>query len=172
MESPSTDKLSNSGIYRHMKHLRMFENWRRSPSSPWPQRKHSRGVKVIRVLDPNNDPADMAEVREVIKQLYNNLGYYKHQYARDGEFKIPEGKLSSDLHAAEIMRPDGKVETIVFDDLEIEDSGEGYGWLPGDTVDGKYRFDLPAEVYAVEPGYHEIEELHWDELEWSLAKKK
>lgn len=158
-----------------MKHLRMFENWgvQRGPSSHWPQRKHSRGVKVIRVLDPNNDPADMAEVREVIEQLYNNLGYYKHQYARDGEFKIPEGKLSSDLHAAEIMRPDGRVETVVFDDLEVDGSGEGYGWLEGDTTDGKYEFVLPAEVYSEDhAGYHEIVELHWDELEWNIAKKK
>ena len=153
-----------------MKHLKMFESWSNRPGGPysqWPQTKHYRAFKVIRVLDPATSQDDKKEIEEVMKDLYLNFQYYR-EYAKDGEFKIPENwRVPDDLFAAEIMRPDGKVETVVFDDLEIEDKSEGYGFIPGNTVDGKYEFLLPVNLYtAPYSDEYEITEVLWDEIEW------
>lgn len=152
-----------------MQKLKLFEDFSRSlydfpkgPYSKWPKQQHSRGVKVTRQLFPN-DADDRGEIEEHILQGFKKQGWFKDWVSGD-KVNLPK---TPGMVFLEVIRPDGIVEILSFEDFIAEDGDyRTTGYLTTTTLDDKYDFTIGANSY--EPNEYEVED--FGSLDWSLNK--
>lgn len=153
-----------------MQKLKLFEDFSRSlydfpkgPYSKWPKQQHSRGVKVTRQLSPNDDD-DRVEIEEHVLECFKKNGEFKEWISGD-KVNIP---ARTAIIFLEILRPDGILEVMPFEDFEVSDDDYGVsGYLTSTTLDGKYTFTIEANSY--ESGKYEIGD--FKSLDWELNKR-
>jgi len=152
-----------------MQKLKLFEDFSRSlydfpkgPYSKWPKQQHSRGVKVTRQLFPNDD-ADLVEIEDHVLQGWKKQEWFKNWVSGD-RVNLPK---HPGMVFLEVMRPDGIVEILSFEDFDTEDSDYATsGSLSSTTMDGKYGFTINANSYS--PNEYEIDD--FSSLDWTLNK--
>jgi hypothetical protein len=143
-----------------MSHIKLFEDYfRPGPFSYWPKQPHSKGVKIMRTLDPD-DVEDLEEIKKAVESAFFRKNWFTG-WVTNGKAEIPK---YTDVYFAEVLRPDGKTEILFFDNFEYVD--DGMGTVGAETQDGKYEFWLNAT--GTRDGDYEID--YPLELDWSPLK--
>ncbi len=139
-----------------MSYIKLFEDYSRpGPYSIWPKQSHSKGVKIIRTLSPK-DEDDLQEIKKAVESAFLRKNWFTG-WVTNGKADIPK---NTDVFFAEVLRPDGKLEILFFDDFQLDD--HELGTVAAETQDGKYEFSLNATVDR--EGDYEID--YPLEMEW------
>jgi hypothetical protein len=140
-----------------MSYIKLFEDYSRiGPYSSWPKQPHSKGVKIIRTLDPKDDE-DLEEIKKEVESAFQRKNWFTG-WVTNGKAEIPK---YTEVFFAEVLRPDGKAEILFFDEFFPGD--DGMGTVGAETQDGKYEFWLNATGNV--HGDYEIDipfEMDWD----------
>ncbi len=139
-----------------MSYIKLFEDYSRpGPYSIWPKQSHSKVVKVIRTLDPEDDK-DLEEIKKAVESAFQRKNWFTG-WMINGKADVPR---NTEVFFAEVLRPDGIPEILFFDGFETDD--HELGTVAAETQDGKYEFLLNAT--ANRDGDYEID--YPLEMEW------